>query len=667
MRQRKFTFLLIGAVIAAGLFFSGGEALAAFSYQLQYVSSSNAANSATYKYSLNKLDAASSPVSYVNFAIPVGICIKEGQFTGGSIPFGNCVIPAGMGGFSNQGSASVTAISATITGLEVFPPGVGDYGSKYGYGDTSVRVLKVSFGTVPSGITPFTLTLTLSGQSFTPDPSTLQPYVFGPDSMGSVLLKPSQGTNTLSFVTNTPDVVLQPVAATSAVSNLAVTPNPIVPPTTFATVTWTGPSAVTITGTPDGGGSIAISGNSATITPPANNTTGAITYYYTITAAGCSNCAPETFTITVNPPPPPTISVYSISPNPVHLVVSGGSPVPVCTTITYNATYTNQPVTISGITVGAGDSGANFFKACFTAPGTYPFMLTATGQGGTATADGSVTVQPAWQVGTLEFYVNGAQSAQILPTQCDPDAVALNPALAPKLTCKVGWTDGSPGAAYAFISNIGTWGGVVPYDNVNQGELRLTGRDCPLENVTYTFTAIGWSGTVDTKTVSVEVLPDPTVATAYGRTPIFIEETMLMVSRNKYGDVLGVEVCNDPDFYKANPRCGEYPANPPPTVENPACCAVEKSPNPAQKYCQSLEGGKKECIIAKPSGTPHHYDVTTPTSTYTVYSCLSTETRKQTTVSPYYDCCTTCSGPITVISGKNYCSSGCTTHPQSHY
>ncbi|MBF8259591.1 MAG: hypothetical protein HW377_1965, partial [Actinobacteria bacterium] len=40
---------------------------------------------------------------------------------------------------------------ATITGGEVFPAAIGDFGSKFGYGDTSIRVLKASFGTVPIG------------------------------------------------------------------------------------------------------------------------------------------------------------------------------------------------------------------------------------------------------------------------------------------------------------------------------------------------------------------------------------------------------------------------------------------------------------------------------------------------------------------------------------
>ena len=314
MRPRKFKFVLVAMLVASGLLFAGGEARAAFSYQLQNANSVNTDTSATYTYTVT-IAPGSTQATYVNFAVPVGVCLKEGQFAGAGVTGATCSIPPSMssstGGYSLGGSFSVAATGgATITGGEVFPAAIGDFGSKFGYGDTSIRVLKASFGTVPTS-TPFTLTLTLSGQSFTPAVDQTQ-YVFGTDPGGVVLLKASQGTNTLSFMTETPEVVVKPVIPPPVVIIDSLSPNNFVmtatgmKPSSCALLTWhssgdtTG--GFTIAANPGETISLPTGSTSATVCPAVPLPGPVATTTYTITATGASGTsAPDSASVTVVP------------------------------------------------------------------------------------------------------------------------------------------------------------------------------------------------------------------------------------------------------------------------------------------------------------------------------------------------------------------------------
>ena len=150
MIQKKFKFLLVAMLAVSGLLFAGGEACAVtFGYDLTSVSvaplssTDNYKTGAVYTYSLS-IQAGSSTLSYIDFEIPTEINIPVGPFSSGTTNF------------------NITANGTTLSG-EVYGAGIGDYGTKFGVGDSRYRVLKAN---VPAPTSNFRIVLALKGQAF---------------------------------------------------------------------------------------------------------------------------------------------------------------------------------------------------------------------------------------------------------------------------------------------------------------------------------------------------------------------------------------------------------------------------------------------------------------------------------------------------------------------
>lgn len=185
MRQRTFKSLLVALLVASGLLYAGGDAHAVtFSYNVNLVSVSNVSPaSANYTYSFSQIPG-SSALSYIDFEIPSEI-----------------LLPAGP--FSAAGNANLVA-SSNGTGLsgEVYDVGVGDYGTKFGVGDTRYRVVKVN---IPNPASTFSVGLLIKNQSLGNRTLAVSP--------GEILIKAGNGTVTQSFTLDAPAVMNAPVDA----------------------------------------------------------------------------------------------------------------------------------------------------------------------------------------------------------------------------------------------------------------------------------------------------------------------------------------------------------------------------------------------------------------------------------------------------------------------
>ncbi|HEY6001161.1 MAG TPA: hypothetical protein VI078_17895 [bacterium] len=366
MRKRTFRFLTAALSFASGLLLMVGSAGAVtFSYNmtLDGVTSADYTTSATYNYAFSQ-NAGSSTLSYIDFEIPAEIGIPAGAFAGGTSKFSVTYYANGAG-------------AGVLLGGEVYDVGVGDYGTKFGVGDTRYRVMKVN---IPAPAATFRVALSLKGQTFAS--GRIFADASGSD-YGVVLIKAGNGSNTQTFTLQTPTIVNPPVSPRPVFSTLSVFPNPVVLPD-CATVSWTlSDPLATVTIDPY----VAVSGNQASICLAA-----AGTYAYTITATGAGGSATESFTVTaVNAPPPPLVFSLSVLPNPV-------TP-PGCATVRWDRRDAVVTINPSGAaTISSDPADPAYATICFgpeTAPGTHTFQIMATVPGGsTATVSFAITTNP---------------------------------------------------------------------------------------------------------------------------------------------------------------------------------------------------------------------------------------------------------------------------------
>lgn len=342
-------FFAATSVALAVLLLGAPAGAVTFSYNLSLdgIDSTEYRTRASYHYTLTQ-NPGSSTLSYIDFEIPVEIAIPAGTYSGGG---------AGNGTFSFMVTANGQATSG-----EVYDVGVGDYGTKFGVGDTRYRVLKAN---VPNAGSHVAVVLTLRGQF----DAGRQFGDVGLSESGVVLIKAGNGANTQAFVVKTPTVVNTPPAPRPVFSSLTVFPNPVVLPD-CTTVNWVVSdllAVVQVSPTDN----VTVAGSQATICPGA-----AGTYSYTITATGAGGSTTESFSITaVDAPPPPLVFSLSVLPNPV-------TP-PGCATISWD---------VAGATVTINPSGAatvydQHATICFdesVAAGVHTFTITATVPGGSS-------------------------------------------------------------------------------------------------------------------------------------------------------------------------------------------------------------------------------------------------------------------------------------------
>jgi hypothetical protein len=202
-------------LVASGLVFTGGEVRAAtFQYGLTTspINPTDVSPSRTYLFNFAPA-AGTLAIGNIDLEIPKNIDIPVGPFAGNTPKF------------------SVLLNGTTPLSGEVYNIGIGDFGTKFGVGDTRYRVMKVN---TPSLTTTFTLVLNIFGQGLPPG-ATLG------SEKGTVLIKAGNGSNTQSFFpTDTPAIVS---LNGPTISNISISPNPIAPPQ-CATVIWSGESIV---------------------------------------------------------------------------------------------------------------------------------------------------------------------------------------------------------------------------------------------------------------------------------------------------------------------------------------------------------------------------------------------------------------------------------------
>lgn len=281
MRRRKFEFLLSAFLAASGLLFAGGEARAAtFAYSISGDVTESGPSSATYTYTLTK--TGDTTLSYVDFEIPVEIVLTPGTFP-----------PT-----ANNPYFSLFVSGATAGNVEIYGDGIGDFGTKFGVGDTRYRVMKVNL-TPPTTNQPFYITITLKGQNFA---NNRKFGDFNQSERGAILIKAGNGSNTLTFATApTPTVVNTPPPPPPVISSFSAFPNPVVSGSPL-TLTWSGNfTSVSINGEGP------YTGNSVVVTP-VNTDCVAITITYILIASGQGGITTSVTTdVVVDPQPPPPL------------------------------------------------------------------------------------------------------------------------------------------------------------------------------------------------------------------------------------------------------------------------------------------------------------------------------------------------------------------------
>jgi hypothetical protein len=296
MRQRKFKFLLVALLVVSGLLFAGGEARAiTFTYNVTIdpntgVKSTDVCASSTYTYNFTRTGDTSA--SYVDFEIPVDIFVPPGSYSGGG----------------NTTYFNVTGSGVTISSVDVYDKGIGDFGTKFGVGDTRYRVMKVNFVNPSQS---FTVILALKGQNLCSAGKQFADFLNS--EQGLVLLKAGNGSNTYSTVVTTPTVVATPPTPPSAPTVSISAPPGTIPYGGCASLTWG------VTGTYT---SAAISnyGPVTASTPnplPVCNLIANTTFQITATGPGGSATPASAFVTVGAQPTPPVISFFSAYPNPV--------------------------------------------------------------------------------------------------------------------------------------------------------------------------------------------------------------------------------------------------------------------------------------------------------------------------------------------------------------
>jgi len=223
MRRGKFRFLLVALFVASSLLCTGGEVRAAtFQYGLTTPSITPTSVLTSQTYRFNFTQNGTLALGYVDLEIPEKINIPVGPFPSATSNTYFTVLLNGTG--------------APLSG-EVYDKGIGDFGTKFGVGDTRYRVMKVNISSSSS----FSLVLNIFNQvQLTGSGTTLG------TEKGVVLIKAGNGSNTQSFSLplypeiNTPAIVS---LNGPTISNMSIFPNPLQAPE-CATVTWSGESIV---------------------------------------------------------------------------------------------------------------------------------------------------------------------------------------------------------------------------------------------------------------------------------------------------------------------------------------------------------------------------------------------------------------------------------------
>ncbi len=345
MRLRKLRFLFVALLAASSLLFAGGEVRAAtFSYVPNFDGMSEITPaSAKYTYTFIQTPG-SSALSYIDFEIPIGISLIPGPFSGGS-----------------NANLQVTLNNTDLSG-EVYDTAIGDFGTKFGVGDARYRVVKIN---IPSSSSKFTIVLQIKGQT---------PGIIFAASSGMVLIKAGNGSNTQSFMLESPAVGTSPLPNPPVISSFSASPNPVLSGQ-CVTLSWsvTGATSAVI--------------NNITVDPAAGSYEycPAVTSYTITFSNATGGSASATTNVTVNSPPPKP-SNAQISTN-----LAAVTP-PECATLTWSSTgATSAVIDPIGSVLPSG-------SAMVCPDNTTTFTFTATNLSGSTSADVTVSVnQPLIQ------------------------------------------------------------------------------------------------------------------------------------------------------------------------------------------------------------------------------------------------------------------------------